>query len=241
MKKILSLIVLSSFAFSANAFAESTNSDVQSDANVTNSARSSNFEGLMPSVHVGAVGYESTFSYSGTLYGSPYTSSHQWGGTATSKGVGLSYLKAVNDKWLVGAGVTYDFGSANVAKSVATHSGITYQTKATVKNHFSVYLQPTYAINEKSALFAKVGYHSIGLKVIDDKGQTYRDFKAAKTNLDGIGYGFGLMTFVDENVFVKAEMEFVSYREVEIPYGTGHNLRYKLDTAAGIVTLGYKF
>jgi opacity protein-like surface antigen len=60
--------------------------------------------------------------------------------------------------------------------------------------------------------------------------------------LHGFGYGFGLMTFLNENIFAKVEVEIVDYRKTNLQYTGGSDSgRYRLNTTSGIFSLGYRF
>ena len=61
-----------------------------------------------------------------------------------------------------------------------------------------------------------------------------------KNTLNGIGYGFGLMTFLERDIFLKTELEIVQYQKAHVPSAAG-DISYKLNTVSGILSLGYRF
>lgn len=208
-------------------------------------ANSENFSGPAVSLGLGAIGYNSEINYHSSGGVQPNNSNSQLGEVNAVGVLGLSYLKTINKKWLIGTGVTYDLNQArtgtseNIVDDVGSFSATTKS-----KHHYSLYIQPTYALNESTALFAKVGYHSTRITINDDGGQILGSFNKTSKDLNGVGYGFGIMAFINKNVFIKTEMEFVNYQRTHISYpnSTNHgNLTYKLTSAAGIVSLGYRF
>jgi hypothetical protein len=147
--------------------------------------------------------------------------------------VDASYHAAVSDKWLVGIGLTLDLNDTNAG----TQSQYYGPVKATLKEHGSVYVQPTYVLDASSAVFAKIGYHSV--KVEATGNQPY--WNDDKFHTQGIGYGVGYKRFINKNVYVQAEIQVVDYGNQSDSNSSGASWSYQQKTTAGILTVGYKF
>jgi hypothetical protein len=147
--------------------------------------------------------------------------------------VDAAYHTAVNDKWLVGIGLTFDLNDTDAG----TRSQYYGPVKATMKQHGSVYVQPTYVLDASSAVFAKVGYHSIKVETTGNQFNWTDD----KFSTQGFGYGIGYKRFISKNVYVQAEIQVVDYGSQSDANNSGVSWKYQQKTTAGILTLGYKF
>jgi len=189
-------------------------------------AQPSNFEGFSAGLSIGAVGVDTKVSSNGG-YG------FNLGENNIIPGVDFSYSMALDKQMLIGFGFTYD-----LAKSKSGE--ITYDGLGTLgletKDHYSVYVQPQYLLNNSTAVFGKLGYHKI-------KGSISGTYAANFTseNYTGIGYGVGVKTFIDKNLFIQAEGQIVDFKKKSFDYGGGEVVSYKPKSSAGIITLGYKF
>jgi opacity protein-like surface antigen len=148
--------------------------------------------------------------------------------------VEAAYSKAINDKWLIGIGMTLDLANTHAG----TQSALWGPVETTMKEHFSAYIQPTYALDESSAVFAKIGYHSVKVEAVGQPGANWLD---DKFHIQGIGYGVGYKRFINDNFFVQAEVQFVDYRNKSFNDGFGYVWNYQQNTTAGILTAGFRF
>lgn len=200
-------------------------------------ANSQNFEGAAALIGVENASYSTKLTSSE----SAIDASNELGRSQIFAVANLQYLKSVNDKWLLGGGASYDLDKQDVGQS-HNFTGTDYRGYARTKNHYSIYFQPTYATSSDTALFAKLGYHSARLTFSDIGGQLISNFGPDQTkSLNGVGYGFGFMHFLNSNFFVKGEVEFVNYQKVRMDYASDKKATLKLDSTAGILSLGYKF
>lgn len=188
-------------------------------------AQASNFEGFSAGLSISAVGNNTKVSdnsgYSFTL-----------GKDNVIPGIDLSYSKAIDSKMLIGFGLTYDLAKSKSGEIAG--GGDTIGLEA--KNHYSVYVQPQYLLNNTTAVFGKLGYHQM-------KGSISGDYAANFTSekYNGFGYGVGIKTFIDKNLFVQVEGQIVDFKQKSFDYGGGDVVSYKPKSTAGIITLGYKF
>jgi hypothetical protein len=115
----------------------------------------------------------------------------------------------------------------------------------TFGNDKSIFLQPSYIINENTLGFLKLGYHNMPMRYsdgysIDDGGSVSKS-----QNLDGIGIGAGVEFFLNKNVLFKVEAEHIQYEKMNIPSGTtvtssgGGNLKPSSNNLT--ISVGYQF
>jgi opacity protein-like surface antigen len=183
----------------------------------------------------------------------------------TSTGLDLNYGFAAGNNFVLGVGLTYDFGKgkSSHAYDIQQESGGEDNVKTGItvgsqlKNHRSIYIQPTYVVNKDSAMFAKFGRHYAkanvnsafcsDLSIYDDgdcDGLIYT--QESKKTIHGWGYGLGLKTFLTENLFVQAEGGIVKYSSYNLPDAVGNEDAYlstntKTTVKNATISIGYKF
>ena len=150
------------------------------------------------------------------------------GATSTVGVIDVGYSYKVNKDWSMGVGATYDMGKAKAGYVDDTDLDLHISTK----NHYSVYVQPSFNLNANTAVFGKVGYHSIKLEVFDGNDVGGNDSQT----LHGVGYGFGVRTMATKNIYVQAEVQWVDYKAKTDAVDTN-----KLKTTSGIITVGYQY
>jgi outer membrane immunogenic protein len=187
-------------------------------------AQPSNFEGFSAGVSIGAVGVDTKVS-SNDGYG------FNLGESNIIPGIDLSYSMTIDKQMLIGFGFTYDLTKSKSGE-ITGDGSIGLETK----DHYSVYVQPQYLLNNTTAVFGKLGYHKI-------KGAISGSYAASFTSesFTGIGYGVGIKTFIDKNLFIQVEGQIVDFKKKSFDYGGGEVVSYKPKSSAGIITLGYKF
>ena len=142
-------------------------------------------------------------------------------------GIDLSYSFEVNEKFLQGVGFTYDF-----KKNI-----FLYYPDESVKgsDHYSIYLQPHYLINENFSVFAKFSYNSIKQNFI------IADLASYENNVDGYGLGLGFKKFLNESFFVQAEINKVKYEDWKNQSFPGTMTSSSVIVNSKTISLGYKF
>jgi len=203
--------------------------------------------------------------------------------------IDLSYSAALSDKFLLGFGARYDLAknksgtlqtdvtTADVVTSVDTigedatyilHDIRNVETyNITYKNHNSLYVMPTYLVNNSTGVFAKVGYHqqkgSLNYKNIQtfsntntivDAGEgegvdgapsiyyTEDTFTASGSkNFKGWGYGLGLKTLLTNNLFLQVEAEYIDYKSQSVTGTDDIVYKFKPESLSGTISIGYKF
>jgi opacity protein-like surface antigen len=198
-------------------------------------SQSKNFAGPSIAVHTGYTGTDTKMSFDAAEDG--YLS---FGENDVTYGADLAYSFPVDNNFLISVGATYDFDKIKAGTAAAVgedESGDDdLSLKLSLKDHYSFYIEPTYAFNNSTALFAKLAYHQAKGSVNLSGGDTATGSK----NFEGWGYGFGIKTFLNNNVFVKAEASLVEYDKET--YGTaGDAVSFKPETVSGLISIGYKF
>jgi opacity protein-like surface antigen len=187
-------------------------------------SQSKNFAGPSIAVHAGY-----TSSDTKTTFDDVESGYINLGENDVTYGADLAYSFPVDNNFLISIGATYDFDKIK-AGSLGTD---TADIKLNLKDHYSFYIEPAYAFNNSTALFAKLGYHQA-------KGSLASDDVTGSKTFEGWGYGFGIKTFINNNVFVKAEASLVEYDKET--YGSGSSLvGFEPQTVSGLISVGYKF
>jgi opacity protein-like surface antigen len=156
--------------------------------------------------------------------------------------INASYAFPLNNNWLLGFGVTYDFSknksgqtngdvtTANLENGLSDSEDDTSfvfadvrnveTLKTTFKDHKSIYFAPTYVVNSNNAIFAKIGYHEQKGTLNYTNNQT-----VSASGVTGTG-----VNYEDENITVSGSKNFKGYG-----YGLGfktllsNNLYMQLD------------
>ena len=174
-------------------------------------------------------------------------------------GIDLNYGFALGNNFVLGIGATYDFSKTKTGgfdfNGNINSEDSTLTINSNLKDHYSLYIQPTYVINKDSAFFAKVGRHYAKSEV-SSEGTGYLVPGAfgdspRKNNVEGWGYGLGLKTFLNSNFYIQAEAGIVEYDRVNLPYiieGSDADAdlgnapsSIKQKTTNATISVGYKF
>jgi hypothetical protein len=156
--------------------------------------------------------------------------------------VDLSYAIPVDNNFFLSLGATYDLSKSTVGQANSLFGGETYTEKMTIKDHYSLYIQPSYAFNNSSSIFAKVAYNfAKGSLTETGTDLTPTSFTASK-NIEGWGYGFGVRSLITNNIYVQAEAQIDEY-DKETSTDSGNGIRYSFDpkVVSGKISVGYKF
>jgi opacity protein-like surface antigen len=198
-------------------------------------SQSKNFAGPSIAVHTGYTGTDTKMTFDNAEDG--YLS---FGENDVTYGADLAYSFPVDNNFLISIGATYDFDKINAgsAGTVGDDEDDSFSLKLSLKDHYSFYIEPTYAFNNSTALFAKLAYHQAKGSVNFVSGE---DSATGSKNFEGWGYGFGIKTFLNNNVFVKAEASLIEYDKETRNAGTSDEVSFKPETVSGLISIGYKF
>lgn len=206
MKKILISAVIAASCFAPQAFAQAKN-----------------FEGFSAAVNMDLIAN----STKGTILGSNYVDG--LGRNSVGASIQAAYSYAATDKIVLSVGGTYNLTDTNGVHF--TSSSFTADSK--LKDAYSIYFEPGYALTDKTLAYAKVSYEA-GKAVA-----TYSDGSPSEsTDLSGVGAGFGLRTFIDKNLYLQVEAMQKEYKTATAP---GTSNPFKSKSTSGSIGLGYKF
>jgi hypothetical protein len=204
-------------------------------------AQSKSFEGASIGVFGAIAGAEVDGKANTTAGGGQVASSGSGsiGKVTPVGGLDLSYAFATGTNSVIGLGVSYIPLKAELGVGKGDDASSGGSIDVELKDHVTIYLQPTYVVNKDSAVFVKLNYSMADLKA---SGQSAR---ITSGDIEGWGGGIGLKTFLTPNAFIQVEANYTEYDSVS---GTRTNSHGRTTTvsgdpkiAQGIITLGYKF
>ena len=161
-------------------------------------------------------------------------------------GVDISYGFAIGNNFVVGLGATYDFTKTETGvptiNAVINGEDLTTTLPSTLKDHYSLYIQPTYVINKDSAMFAKLGRHFAQVKTTGSTtiGGELAGQAETTSNIEGWGYGLGFKNFLSNNLFIQGDVVAVDYKKINFDLG-GTPTSIKPETLNATISVGYKF
>jgi opacity protein-like surface antigen len=201
-------------------------------------SQAKNFAG--PSIAIGG-------GYSSQTYNLKLTDAYDDSFIATDNGkndfsalIDLGYGIQVDKNFILSIGGTYDLTKSKV-KPTEFFDGTAEETttiQSELKDHYSLYLQPTYLLNDSTGLFAKLSYNfvkSVGKISVD------ADSVSNSKNLEGWGYGIGAKTFLDKNLYVQVEGGYVEYENHTVNFDADISSSHKPKVLSALVSVGYKF
>jgi opacity protein-like surface antigen len=162
-------------------------------------------------------------------------------------GVDFNYGFAIENNFVIGLGATYDLSKTKTGEATRSFDSVgdavTIITNNELKDHYSLYIQPTYVINKDSAMFAKLGKHfakaNYSWTHIFNGASDGRSFSNS-SNIEGWGYGLGFKNFLSNNLFVQGEVGIVNYEKF-IDRSRIESLSMKPETVNATISVGYKF
>jgi hypothetical protein len=188
-------------------------------------ADTSNFEGFETGIGLGYVNAD-------IVYRDSNPDRLNWDKNDTVVQVGIAYHWPINNSWLIGLGTTYDLNDTNAG----TQSYGNEDIKTELQHHASIYVQPTYVLDDRSAVFAKVSYHKARSNTTGPSSVWTED----NITVEGIGYSLGYKRLIQNNLFIQGELLFVHYDDEQLG-NNAFNYEYEQKTRSAVVTLGYQF
>lgn len=179
-----------------------------------------------------------TSNLSGWSLGLNVNSASTWtefigGGTSakisdTSQNASLqaAYGAALGIHGVLGFGVTYSLGDLKAGSINAGGRNVDFK----LKNLYSLYIEPGYAMSDSWLAYAKLGYFGVR------NGEESVDGVIASKTFGGLGYGLGIRTMLDKNLYLQIEFIQADYNRKTADFGT-----YRSMTSTGSVGLGFKF
>lgn len=111
--------------------------------------------------------------------------------------------------------------------------------KYTYGSHYSAFIKPIYLINDNSGVFIKIGAHEAKAKATTFEGSTTA---SGEQKIKGTGYGVGIKSYINNNMFIQAEVNSVDYDKIsETISGTNTVISHTPRVVSGAVMIGYQF
>lgn len=202
-------------------------------------SQAKNFAG--PSIAIGA-GYSSYNPEGSLVEESITTTSKLETGKNTFKYLAdLSYGFVANNNLVVSLGATYDFNDSEATFVSATDGVDTVSIKGKLKDHYSLYIQPTYLLNNGTGIFAKASYNYAknSIKLTENARSV-----SFSENLNGWGYGAGAKTFLNDNLYLQFEGSLVKYdKQSKSIVGNldTYTISAEPEVLSALISIGYKF
>lgn len=166
--------------------------------------------------------------------------------------IAAGYNYGINDKWIVGLGLSYDPGASSTATgtlnvtapvnaSLGPYSGAKLgSTNATYqfKNVYSITVNPGYAIDKDKLAYMMLGY--TGATV----GLSSPDIPYNTVNLTGYVVGLGYKQMITQSLYMLGEVKYASYgQKTASVSGSGVTLSNSISAngAELLVGVGYRF
>jgi opacity protein-like surface antigen len=221
-KKLLGLLALACLLATSNAFSQT-----------------SNFTGPSLALYASHVDAKNDIEEVTGLYANKNTTTKK---NNLIPGVDFNYGFAIENNFVIGLGATYDLSKTKTGEATRSFDSVgtpvTIITNNELKDHYSLYIQPTYVINKDSAMFAKLGKHFA--KANYSWGASDGTSFSNSSNIEGWGYGLGFKNFLSNNLFVQGEVGIVNYEKFIDRSGI-ESLSMKPETVNVTISVGYKF
>ena len=125
------------------------------------------------------------------------------------------------------------------AKADGAASTGTNSVEATVEDHYTVYLQPGFMINDSTMLYGTVGFSNA---TINGKSVSLSHTDINKSqDLDGTVLGAGIKTVRDNGLFIKLDYKETSYDTVSFTTSNSTKATADLDNETFALSIGKQF
>lgn len=177
-------------------------------------------------------------NFSGWSFGANVNAASTWtefmGGAGNAKisdasqnlSLQAAYGATLGSHGVLGFGLTYSLGDLKAGHINATGRSVDFK----LKDLYSLYIEPGYAITPSLLAYAKLGYYGVRA------GEESVDGSTASKTFGGLGYGLGIRTLLDRNLYLQIEYTQADYNRKTPDFGT-----YRPMTTTGSIGLGFKF
>lgn len=210
---------------------------------------------------IGASGMIATFDTTGTERegnSSNTNSATETASTSVSEDVNYGAIFAeVVGRGSGGAGITlgveYIPGEAELGARTRTDTTTdgnetnqddsTYTAKAEVSDHWQVYLEPTYYVNDSIGFFVKGAYSQVTVNTLESISSGTDSSAYGNADINGTTWGVGVRAKGDAGVLVKLEYFQTDYDSITLDSTTGNKNRITADVEqeALKLSIGYQF
>ena len=112
--------------------------------------------------------------------------------------------------------------------------------KMELKNHATLYIQPSYMIDQTLSVFGKVGYSQADLNISASNAATGSSLNK-KDSLEGYLVGVGIQNNISKTAFVRLEANYTDYDDVTYTNTTGTKFDGDGKLMAAKVSIGTSF
>jgi len=112
--------------------------------------------------------------------------------------------------------------------------------KMELKNHATLYIQPSYMIDQTLSVFGKVGYSQADLNITASNAATGSSLNK-KDTLEGYLVGVGIQNNISKTAFVRLEANYTDYDTVNYTNSTGTKFTGDGKLMAAKVSIGTSF
>ena len=125
------------------------------------------------------------------------------------------------------------------AKADGAASTGTNSVSATVEDHYTVYLQPGFMINDSTTVYGTIGFSNA---TVNGKSVslTHTDINKSQ-DLDGTVFGAGMKTVKDNGLFIKLDYKETSYDSVSFTTSNNTKATADLDNETFALSIGKQF
>ena len=173
----------------------------------------------------------------------------------------VEYNKTMSKEWDVAFGLDYipfsaeiddrsgaDVGGDLTGTTTAENAGPvanaavagTKTATLDLKNHKTIYIQPTYNLGNGLALFGKVGYSHADLEITSRNTATGSSL-SKKDDLEGYLVGLGVQKNIDKTMFVRFEANYTDYDSVTYTNTSGTRFTADPELWAAKISIGKSF
>jgi hypothetical protein len=142
------------------------------------------------------------------------------------------YEFKIDNKWGLLLGATIDFNDNDLLNARGgRHSLKNRNIRATEKNHYSLFVAPTYRLSPDTSGYLKLAYHNSKIEHSNDF-----NYSQGTKSLHGYGVGIGARSYLTNNIFANIEIQRIMYSDDSFflsNLGTG--------STVGSFGLGYSF
>ena len=159
------------------------------------------------------------------------------------------YSTTLDKSWKLAIGLDYipleteiesmTRSSTSLNAAGAAGSGNTTATME-LKNHATLYIQPSYMIDQTLSVFGKVGYSQADLNITSSNAATGSSLNK-KDTLEGYLVGVGIQNNISKTAFVRLEANYTDYDDVTYTNTTGTKFTGDGTLMAAKISIGTSF
>jgi len=206
---------------------------------------------LADNYNIGLSGSYGSFEASGDETNDGRVKSAEGDATFPFASVFIEYNKTMSKEWDVAFGLDYiplkteidSRSGADVGGDIETTASATAGNKSAtlnLKNHATLYIQPTYNLGNGLAVFGKVGYSHADLEINSGNTATGSTLNK-KDDLEGYLVGVGIQKNIDKTMFVRFEGNYTDYDTVTYTNSSGTKFTANPELWTAKISIGKSF